>query len=320
MINLRAILRARKVLKNRVVHTPLRFSDILSAQKKARIYFKLESYQPIKAFKIRGALYKLDCLLSAAKKKGVVTATTGSHGIALAYAGKIHGVKVIVCMPEKAVKEKLNAIKKYGGKVITYGKDYDEAYGKAQEIREKQGALFIPSVGDPDVIAAQGTVGLEILEDLPEVETIICPVGGGGLISGVSVAAKAVDPKIKVIGVQATGASAVYESWRAGKIIEKAAINTIADGIATRRPKQLTFNIIQKYVDDFFLVDDEEIFKAIKFLLQKEQLIAEPAGAATTAALLFKYSSKPREKVVLIISGANISTELLIKILTDPKY
>jgi len=235
--------------------------------------------------------------------------------LSVAYAAKIYGAKAIVVVPENAVKEKVEAIESYGAEVVKYGKDYDEAYSKALEIQKETGTTFVHPFNDPFVIAGQGTVGLELLEDVPDLNTIVVPVGGGGLICGISIAAKTLNPNIRLVGVQSEGAPAVYQSWKAGKIVEVDSVNTIADGLAARKPLDLTFRIIKRYVDDILLVTDQEIGEAVLALLYEAHILAEPSGAASSAALLFKYHAKPKEKVAVIVSGANISIDYLASLL-----
>jgi threonine dehydratase len=266
-------------------------------------------------FKIRGAVNKICSLSPAELERGLVTASSGNHGLAVAYAAKIYGVKAVVVVPENAVQEKVEAIESYGADIVKYGKDYDEAYSKALEIQKEAGATFVHPFEDPFVVAGQGTIGLELLEDIPDLNAIIVPVGGGGLISGISIAAKTLNPKSRIVGVQSEGAPAVYRSWRAGKIVEVDSVNTVADGLAARKPLDLTFGIIKRYVDTVLLVSEEEIGKAVLALLHNARILAEPSGAASLAALLFKYLPKPEEKVAVIISGANISIDYLASLL-----
>lgn len=266
-------------------------------------------------FKIRGAVNKICSLSPAELERGLVTASSGNHGLAVAYAAKIYGAKAVVVVPENAVKEKVEAIESYGADIVKYGKDYDEAYSKALEIQKEAGTTFVHPFEDPFVVAGQGTVGLELLEDVPDLNAIIVPVGGGGLISGISIAAKTLNPKLRIVGVQSEGAPAVYRSWRAGKIVEVDSVNTVADGLAARKPLNLTFGIIKRYVDTVLLVSEEEIGEAVLALLHNAHILAEPSGAASLAALLFKYHPKPEEKVAVIISGANISIDYLASLL-----
>ena len=314
-VSFQDILEAKRRIKSLVFRTPTYLSVALSKRTNVETYLKLECFQPIGAFKIRGAINKIRSLSKSELEKGLVTASSGNHGLAVAYAAKLHGAKATVVVPRNAVKEKVRLIEDYGAEVIKYGKNYDEAYSKALEIQKERKATFIHPFNDPFVIAGQGTVGLELLEDVPDIDTIIVPIGGGGLISGICIATKTVKPNIKIVGVQAEGAPAVYLSWKAGKIVEVNTVKTVADGLAAKKPLELTFKIIKRYVDEILLVSDEEIGEAVLALLNLAHVLAEPSGAASTAALLFKYKPKPREKVAVIVSGANISINYLASLL-----
>ncbi len=309
------ILDASRRIRNFVARTPTYRSVVFSQRTGAEVYLKLECFQPVGVFKIRGAINKLCSLSPSELKKGLVTASSGNHGLSVAHAANVYGTKAIVVVPENAVKEKVEAIENYGAEVVKYGKDYDEAYSKALEIQKKTKNTFVHPFDDLYVIAGQGTIGLELLEDVPDIDTIVVPVGGGGLISGIAIAAKTLKPNIKIIGVQAKGAPAIYRSWKVGKIVEIDSVKTVADGLASRKPLDLTFKIIRKHVDDIQLVTDSEIGEAVLALLREAHILAEPSGAASLAALLFRYHPKPKEKVAIIISGANISTDYLASLL-----
>jgi len=315
VVSFRSILEARRKIRNLVTKTPTYLSNVFSQRTGAEVYLKLECFQPVGVFKIRGAVNKICSLSPSELERGLVTASSGNHGLAVAYAAKIYGAKAVVVVPENAVKEKVEAIESYGADIVKYGKDYDEAYSKALEIQKEAGTTFVHPFEDPFVVAGQGTVGLELLEDVPDLNAIIVPVGGGGLISGISIAAKTLNPKLRIVGVQSEGAPAVYRSWRAGKIVEVDSVNTVADGLAARKPLDLTFRIIKRYVDTVLLVSEEEIGEAVLALLHNAHILAEPSGAASLAALLFKYHPKPEEKLAVIISGANISINYLASLL-----
>jgi threonine dehydratase len=315
VVSFRSILEARRKIRNLVTKTPTYLSNVFSQRTGAEVYLKLECFHPGGVFKIRGAVNKICSLSPSELERGLVTASSGNHGLAVAYAAKIYGAKAVVVVPENAVKEKVEAIESYGAEIVKYGKDYDEAYSKALEIQKEAGTTFVHPFDDPFVIAGQGTVGLELLEDVPDLNAIIVPIGGGGLISGVSIATKTLNPQLRIVGVQSEGAPAVYRSWRAGKIVEVDSVNTVADGLAARKPLELTFGIIKRYVDAILLVSEEEIGEAVLALLHKAHILAEPSGAASLAALLFKYHPKPKEKVAVIVSGANISIDYLASLL-----
>jgi len=315
IVSFQNILEAHRKIKNFVTRTPTYLSAVFSQRTGAEVYLKLECFQPVGVFKIRGAINKICSLSSLELTKGLITSSSGNHGLSVAYAAKICGAKAVVVVPKNAVKEKVEAIRSYCAKVVEYGKDYDEAYSKALEIQKETGKTFVHPFNDVFVIAGQGTVGLELLKDVPDLNTIIVPIGGGGLISGISIAAKTLNPNTRIVGVQPEGASAVYRSWKAGKIVEVDSVNTVADGLAARKPLDLTFKIIKRYVDDILLVTEQELGKAVLALLSDAHILAEPSGAASLAALLFKYHPKPKEKVVVIVSGSNISIGYLTSLL-----
>jgi len=314
-ISFKNILEARKRIASFVMRTPTHLCMPFSQKTGAEVYLKLENFQPIRVFKIRGALNKISTLSPLERERGVITASSGNHGLAVSYAAKIFGIKAIICVPEKAVKEKVKAIEEYGAEIIKYGKDFDEAYSKALEIQNKSEATFIHPFNDPLVIAGQGTIGLELLEDVPDLDTIIVQVGGGGLISGISMAAKTLKPDIKVIGVQPEGAQAYYQSLKSERLIELGSLHTVADGLAARKPAELNFEIIKRYVDDILLVSDNEIGEAVLAYLHEAHLLIEPSGAASLAALMFKYHPNPREKIAVIASGGNISFDYLASLI-----
>ncbi len=315
VVSFQNILEASRKIRNVVTRTPTYHSVVFSQRTGTEVYLKLECFQQVGVFKIRGAVNKIRNLSPAELERGLVTSSSGNHGLSVAYAAKIFGVRAIVVVPKNAVIEKVKAIESYGAEVVKYGKDYNEAYSKALEIQKGTRTTFVHPFNDPFVIAGQGTVGLELLEDIPDLDTIIVPVGGGGLVSGISVAAKTLNPNIKMIGVQPEGASAVYQSLKAGKIVEVDSVNTVADGLAARKTLDLTFRIIKKYVDDILLVTENEIGEAVLALLGEAHILAEPSGAASSAALLFRYHPKPKEKVAVIVSGANISMGYLASLL-----
>ena len=311
------ILEANKRIKNFITKTPTYHSLVLSRRIGATVYLKLECFQPIGVFKVRGAVNKVCGLSQSERERGLVTASSGNHGLSVAYAAYIYGAKAIVCVPENAVEEKVKAIESYGAEIVKYGKDYDEAYLKALEIQGETEMTFVHPFNDPDVIAGQGTIGLELLEDIPDLDAVIVPVGGGGLISGIAIAMKTMNPNIRVIGVQPEGAAAIYRSWKAGKIVEIESVDTVADGLAARKPLKTSFKIIRRHVEDILLVTDREIGEAVLALLRDAHLLVEPSGATSLAALLFKYRLKPGEKIAVIISGANISIDYLTTLIGD---
>lgn len=316
VISFQDILTANDTLEGFITQTPTYRSEIFTQRTGAEVYLKLECFQPTGVFKIRGAINKICNLSPAELKKGLITSSSGNHGLSVAYAAKIFGTKAVVVVPVNAVNEKVEAIERFGAEVVRYGKDYDEAHAKSLQLQQKTKTIFVHPFDDPLVIAGQGTVGLELLRAVPNLETIIVPIGGGGLISGICVAAKTLNPALKIVGVQPEGAPAVYRSWKAGRIVEVDSVKTAADGLAARKPLETTFRIITKYVSDILLVTEQEIGKAVLELITKAHLLTEPSGAAALAALLFQYQPTRNEKVALIISGANISTNYLATLLT----
>jgi len=317
-VTLRNILDADRRIRGIVNQTPTYHSITFSKVVGADVFMKLECFHPVGVFKIRGAANKIRSLSQTELKKGLICASSGNHGLAVSYVAKICGAKATIIVPTNAVEEKVIAIRNYGAEVIKFGNDYDEAHAKALKIQGETRATFVHPFNDVLVVAGQGTVGLELLRKIPDLDTIIVPIGGGGLISGISVAAKSLNPKIEIIGVQPKGASAVYQSWKAGKIVELDSIKTAADGLAARKPLELTFELIKKYVNNILLVTEQEIGEAVLAFLNQAHILVEPSGAASLAAL-FKYQPKPKEKIAIIVSGANISVDYLTTLLNRRK-
>ena len=291
-VKLADILQASNRIKDHVTYTQVQLSPVLSREIGSDVYLKLECHQSIGVFKIRGALNKILSLPESKLKKGLITASSGNHGIAVAYGAKIAHSQATVVVPDNAIEEKVKYIRSYGGNVIKHGRNYDTAFKKAMEIQDETGEIFVHPFDDPFEVAAQGSIGLELLSKVPNLDTIIVPIGGGGLISGIAIAAKTLSSKIKVIGVQSEGAPSMYNSWKAGRILELDSIETIADGLAARKPSELTFKIVKNRIDDILLVSDQEIGLAVMKLLKDANILAEPSGAASLAALS-KYHSRP---------------------------
>ncbi|MDG6995878.1 MAG: threonine/serine dehydratase [Nitrososphaerota archaeon] len=277
-------------------------------------WLKLECYQPVRSFKIRGASNKILSIPKSDLRKGIITASSGNHGLAVAYVANKLGVNATIVLPETVIPEKLKMIKSLGARTILFGRQQDERQRKAVEIQENEGQLFIQPFNDLAIIAGQGTCGLEIIEDLPEVESVFVPIGGGGLISGVASAIKLEEKTryVKVIGVQPEGSPSMYESWHKGELVSIEQSKTIADGLSVRRPGDITFAHVRKLVDEIVLVNDEEILDATARLLKEEHVMVEPSGAASFAALA--KSKKTLGKSVAVISGGNISSEMLSKV------
>ncbi len=290
--------------------TPLVESPPLSRKTGLEVYLKLECFQPIKVFKIRGAYNKV----SGLKERKVVAASSGNHGIAVAYASHLLGKKCTVVVPETAVREKVETISDFGAEVVQAGRLSGEREAKAREIAAATGAAFVHPFNDADVIAGQGTCGLEIAEQLPDFDSVLVPVGGGGLISGISTALKSLRPKAKVFGVEPEGAPKLTRSLRERHIVTIPSPSSLADGLIPSALGELTYRACSKYVDGVFTASEEEIFKATQAMVKTARIIAEPSGAAPLAPLLTGTKGLGG-RVVLVVSGGNISQELLRRIL-----
>jgi len=305
-LTLAGIENAAKILKGIVHRTPVDYSRTFSGLIGSNIFFKTENLQKTGSFKIRGAYYKITRLTGEQRKRGVVTASAGNHAQGVAYAASRAGIGATVVMPVTAPISKVEATREYGAAVVLAGLGYDEAFARAEELHKQTGAVFIHGFDDPDIITGQGTVGLELLEQLPQLEAVVVSVGGGGLLAGTALAVKSRRPEVKVFGVQSAGAPAMYESFRQGCWQESGPACTLADGIAVCRPGRLTFELISRYVDELVTVDDEEIARAITMLLERSKMVVEGAGAAGLAALLQRRISLPGANVAVVISGGNI--------------
>ncbi|MCD6550746.1 threonine ammonia-lyase [Thermotoga sp.] len=314
MITIEDIRKAQAILKNVVHRTALTYCSVLSEITGGEIYLKMENLQKTGAFKIRGAYNKIAHLSEEDKKKGVVAASAGNHAQGVALAAKTFGIPVTIVMPRYAPLSKITRTKNLGAQVILEGNVFDEAYEAALRIQEKTGAVFVHPFNDPYVIAGQGTIGLEIMEDLSDVEMVVVPVGGGGLISGVSIAIKSMNPNARIIGVQAENMPSMVASLRKGRTERIEGKPTLADGIAVKKPGELTLEIVKKYVDEMVTVSEEEIADAILFLLEQAKVVAEGAGAVGVAALLNKLDVRGK-KVVVVISGGNIDVNMIDRII-----
>lgn len=306
---------AAKVKVDQVIfRTPMILSDALSHLTGKEVYLKLENLQKTGSFKIRGAYHKLSRFNSSMRKRGVIAASAGNHAQGVALASSLLGIRATIVMPQGASLAKQMATRSYGGEVILYGQDVDEALRYAKGLAGKEKA-FIHPYDDEEVIAGQGTLGLEILEEVPDVEGIIVPVGGGGLISGIATIVKKRRPRVKIIGVQSSHVPSALASLRKKRIVEVEAEPTLADGIAVRRVGEITFPIIQKRVDEIVTVEEDEIASAILLLMERKRIVAEGAGATPVAALLSKQVKIKPRKLVLVISGGNIDVHLLDRII-----
>jgi threonine dehydratase len=306
---------ARERLMGIAQLTPLNYSRSLSELVDCEVYLKLENLQKTGSFKLRGAVNKIMSLDATARGNGVIAASAGNHAQGVALGSQRLGVNATIVMPEGAPLAKVSATRNYGAEVILHGAVYDDAYARAVEIQEQTGGTFVHAFNDPLVIAGQGTIGLEIMEQLPSVDVIFVPIGGGGLAAGVSAAVKSFAPGVKVIGVQASGAPSMYESLQAGKIVTLSKASTIADGIAVKEPGSLTFDLVAKYVDSVVTVTDEEIAEGILTLLERCKVVAEGAGAVSIAAVLSRKLNLSGKKVVCLISGGNIDVNFMAQII-----
>jgi len=279
------------------------------------VYLKLECLQRTGSFKMRGACYAIAKLKDKIKSKGCIAASAGNHAQGVAYAASVAGVTATIVMPEVSPAVKIQATRGYGADVILHGETYDDAVEKATKIFSESKSIFIHSFDDAQVIAGQGTIGLEMLEDMSDLDVVVVPVGGGGLISGVSIALKNLKSNVKIYGVQASGAPSMVRSLKEHKIVELSKVDTIADGIAIKQPSNLTFNITDELVDDMVLVDDDEITHAIFMLLERCKQVVEPAGAVGLAALLSGKIDVKGTKVGVVISGGNINMSLLARLI-----
>ena len=312
MIELNKIYQAKQKIADFALKTPLSHSHFLSDICNAKIYLKNENLQRTGAYKIRGAYNKIANLSESQKKNGVIAASAGNHAQGVAISARHFNIKSTIVMPESTPLLKVSATKNLGAEVILKGDNFDESYDFAIKYAKKNNMSFIHPFEDDLVIAGQGTVMLEMLDDINDLDAVLVPVGGGGLISGVASAAKQINPDIKIVGVSAKGAPAMYESYKNKKIKNSKSVRTIADGIAVRDVNAKNLDIILECVDDFVQVDDEEIAEAVLFLLEKHKIIVEGAGAASVAALLHKKMKfKKDSKIAAILSGGNIDVQML---------
>ncbi len=302
-------------LKKVVKHTPLEHTKSFSAMSGANVYMKLENMQSTGSFKVRGAYNKLSSLSKEEIKKGVVCASAGNHAQGVAFAARIIGVAAKVFMPVFTPPLKVIATRSYGAEVVLEGDTFDDAYAAAMKYQSESGAVFIHPFDDPLIIAGQGTIGLELFQDMDSIQDVLVPIGGGGMIAGIAIALKEINPDIRIIGVEAAGAQSMKNSLKAGKPEKLATMQTIADGIAVKTPGALTFEVTRRLVDDILVVDDTEIAHTAYLLLQRAKLLAEPSGVAALAAVLHKKTDLAGRNVVPVISGGNINMGLLEQIL-----
>lgn len=304
MLELSEVFKASRVLKGVARRTPIMFASRINPE--AKVHLKCENLQNTGSFKLRGAYYKISQLSEEEKSRGVIACSAGNHAQGVALGASRNGIKSIICLPAGAPLSKVEATKGYGAEVCLVPGVYDDAYAKAVELKEEKGYTFVHPFDDEKVIAGQGTIGLEIIEDMPEVEAVIVPIGGGGLIAGVAFAIKQLRPDVKVYGVQSEGAPSMYNSLKEGKRVHLDSVKTIADGIAVKEPGENTFNLINQYVDEVVTVSEDEIAAAILTLMEQKKLVSEGAGAVSVAAAMFNKVPIKGKNVVCVVSGGNI--------------
>ena len=313
MLNLDSFYKARYAL-SRVI----RRTDLVRAPKlnpEADIYLKPENLQVTGSFKVRGACYKIACLTEQEKKHGVIACSAGNHAQGVALGASCNGIKSIICLPDGAPISKVEATRGYGAEICLVPGVYDDAYQQALSLRDQHGYTFIHPFDDENVIAGQGTIGLELLEQLPDVQVVIVPIGGGGLASGVAFAIKQLNPKVEVWGVQAAGAPSMYQSMVDHQILRLSNVSTIADGIAVKQPGQITYDTCQKYLDGIVTVTEDEICAAILALIEQHKMVAEGAGAVSVAAAMFGKVPVKGRKTICIVSGGNIDVTILNRVI-----
>lgn len=316
MLDLQKIYQAQEVLKEAIRLTDVIYSPALSKACGCGVYLKTENLQLTGSFKVRGAYYKISKLSDEEKAKGVIACSAGNHAQGVALASKKFGISAKICMPDGAPISKVEATKNYGADVILVPGVYDDAHNEAERLKSEFGYTFIHPFDDEDVIAGQGTIGVEIYSQLKDADIIVVPVGGGGLIAGLAFAIKSLNPDIKVYGVQSTGAPSMFNSLRDGKIGILPSVSTIADGIAVKEPGNLTFELCSKYVDGIVCVNDDQISAAILSLMEKQKMVAEGAGAVSLAAVMFgKIPDTQGKKVCCLISGGNIDVTILSRVI-----
>ncbi|MBO9131021.1 threonine ammonia-lyase [Bacillus sp. 165] len=315
MISLQSILKARENMKGIVHATPLDYSRTLSELSCNEVHLKLENLQKTGSFKVRGSYNKIISLTNEELQKGVIAASAGNHAQGVAYSSSMLGIPCTIVMPKGAPLSKVLATKGYGANVELQGAVFDEALDYAKEMQKETGATFVHAFDDEAVIAGQGTVGLEILEQLPDLEAVLCPVGGGGLIAGVAMAIKEQKPSVRIYGVEALACPSMKQSLQEKKLITVDSMPTMADGIAVKRPGELTFEIIQRYVDDIFCVEEMEIARTMLMLLERNKLLVEGSGASSLASLLYHKTPLQDKKVVSILSGGNVDVNFISRII-----
>ncbi len=313
MLSLDKVYHAKYILKQVIRETDVIYAPKINPE--SNIWLKTENLQITGSFKVRGAYYKMSCLSDEEKAKGVIACSAGNHAQGVALAAARNGIKSVICLPDGAPISKVEATKSYGAEVCLVKGVYDDAYAEALRQRDEYGYTFIHPFDDENVIAGQGTIGLELIEQIPDMDAVIVPIGGGGLISGVAFAIKSLNPNIKVYGVQAAGAPSMFNSIRDNQIETLESVSTIADGIAVKEPGENTFKLISEYVDEIVTVTDDEISAAILALMEQQKLVTEGAGAVPVAAAMFNKVPVKGKKVVCLLSGGNIDVTILSRVI-----
>ena len=314
MLTLDKIYHAAFSMKNIIRQTDLIYAHNLPSE--GEVYLKTENLQVTGSFKVRGAYYKISQLSREEKSRGVIACSAGNHAQGVARAAGMEGLSAKICLPDSAPISKIEATRSYGAELVLVNGVYDDAYTKARELEKAEGRTFIHPFDDEDVIAGQGTIGLELLEQLPDMDAVIVPIGGGGLIAGIAFVIKHLSPKCKVYGVQVSGAPSMVNSVENGVIEELDYVATFADGIAVKRPGENTFELVNKYVEEIVTVTDDEVASAVLALIEQQKLIAEGAGAVSVAAAMFNKVDIKGKKVVCLVSGGNIDVNILSRVIT----
>ncbi len=313
MLTIDSVYKARRALDG-----VARKTDVLYAPKLcqgAQLYLKTENLQITGSFKVRGAYYKMTCLSKEEKERGVVACSAGNHAQGVALAAQKNGIKAVICLPDGAPISKVEATKSYGAEVCLVEGVYDDAYQEALRLRDEKGYTFVHPFNDEEVVAGQGTIGLELIEQLPDLDAVLVPIGGGGLISGVAYTIKTLNPHVKVYGVQAKGAPSMKNAVENGEIRALSTVSTIADGIAVKQPGDITYALCKKYVDEIVTVNDDEISAAILALMEQHKLVTEGAGAVAVAAAMFHKVDLQGKKAVCLLSGGNIDVTILSRVI-----
>ena len=314
MLTLDKVFNAQTVLKNIIRETNVVRAYGIAPD--CELYLKPENLQITGSFKVRGSAYKIAMLSEQEKAKGVIACSAGNHAQGVALAATKNGIKSLICLPDTAPISKVEATKGYGAEVCLVEGCYDDAYKKALELRDSEGYTFVHPFDDENVIAGQGTIALEILNDLDNIDAIVVPIGGGGLISGIAYTVKQIRPSVKVYGVQAAGAASMYQAIKDNKLEGLDSVSTFADGIAVKKPGDVTFDMVSKYVDDIVTVTDDETAAAILTLMEKQKVVSEGAGAVPVAAVLFNKLPVEGKKVVCVVSGGNIDVNIIDRVIT----